>query len=94
MASTVTDNRARQRFELDVPGAIAFIDYRRNGNVVTLTHAQVPVHLRGGGIGAALVEGALAIVRARCEKVIPQCSFVAAYIARHPADQELLADRS
>ena len=94
MSDGVNDNPARQRFELDVTGGQAFIDYRREGAVVTFAYAEVPVNLRGGGVGAALVKGALALVRARGERVVPQCSYVAAYIARHPEEQDLLADRA
>lgn len=89
----VTDNQSRQRFELAVPDGEAFIDYRRDGNILTLTYAQVPAHLRGNGIGALLVSGALQLVRQRHETVIPQCSFVANYMARHPHTQDLLAER-
>ena len=92
-SSVITDNSTRQRFELDVAGGKAFIDYLRDGSVLTLAYAEVPAHLRGGGVGAALVEGTLALVRQRGEKVVPQCSFVAAYIAGHPQAQDLLADR-
>ena len=93
-ASAVTDNQERQCFELDVAGTKAFIDYRRAGNVVTLAYAYVPPDLRGRGVGAALVAGALRLARERGEKIIPECSYVAAYVARHPRDQDLLADRS
>ncbi|MHB1813547.1 MAG: GNAT family N-acetyltransferase [Steroidobacteraceae bacterium] len=93
-ANAVTDARQRQRFELEVGGAKAFIDYHRAGNVVTLTYAYVPPDLRGRGVGAALVAGALELVRERAEKIIPQCAYVAAYIARHPHDQALLVDRA
>ncbi len=93
-ANTVTDARERRRFELEVTGTKAFIDYHRAGNVVTLTYAYVPRDLRGRGIGAALVAGALKLVRQRAEKIIPQCAYVSAYIARHPHDQELLADHA
>ena len=34
----------------------------------------------------------LVLVRQRGEKVVPQCSFVAVYIAGHPEVQDLLAD--
>ena len=94
MSDRVNDNPTRQRFELDVTGGTAFIDYRRNGAVVTFAYAEVPGNLRGGGVGAALVKGALALVRARGERVVPQCSYVAAYIARHPEEQDLLAGRA
>jgi predicted GNAT family acetyltransferase len=88
---TVRDDPARQRYELEVDDAVAFIDYRRDAGVVTMTHAQVPPALRGRGIGMALVAGALALVRQRGEKVVPLCPFVEQYMRRHPASHDLLA---
>lgn len=92
MTMTVRDHSAHQRYELDVDGGLAFIDYRRDGRKVVMTHAEVPPALRGGGVGSALVQGALAIVRERGEKVVPLCSFVDQYMRRHPETQDLLAD--
>jgi hypothetical protein len=91
MTSVVHDDSVRQRYELEVEGALAFIDYRRRGGIVSMTYAEVPAPLRGGGVGSMLVEGALALVRARGEKVVPRCSFVAHYIRRHPEHHDLLA---
>lgn len=91
MTDTVRDDSARQRFELDVPDGVAFIDYRRDGHNVVMTHAEVPHALRGGGVGSALVKGALALVRERGERVVPLCSFVARYMQRHPETRDLLA---
>jgi predicted GNAT family acetyltransferase len=91
MQSQVRDNSARQRYELEVEGALAFIDYRREGRIVTMTYAEVPAALRGGGVGSLLVRGALALVRERGEQVIPRCSFVAHYMRRHPDVHDLLA---
>ena len=91
MTERVRDHAARRRYELEVGGVVAFIDYRREGRTVTMTYAEVPAALRGRGIGAVLVKGALALVRAKGERVIPQCSFVAHYLRRHPEVQDLLA---
>lgn len=91
MTGTVRDEPTRQRYELELEGASAFIDYRRDGRKVIMTHAEVPIALRGGGIGSALVKGALALVRERGEKVVPLCSFVAQYMQRHPQTLDLLA---
>jgi uncharacterized protein len=63
MTMTVRDDSARQRYELAVGDALAFIDYQRHGGKVIMTHAEVPPALRGGGIGSRLVKGALALVR-------------------------------
>ncbi|HEX3844786.1 MAG TPA: GNAT family N-acetyltransferase [Steroidobacteraceae bacterium] len=91
MTRTVRDNSERRRYELEVDGGIAFIDYRRNGEVVTLTHAEVPHALRGGGVGSELVQGALALARQRGDTVVPLCSFVEHYLRRHPEAHDLLA---
>jgi len=90
MSYVVTDNVARKRFELDLEGGRAFIDYEREGNVVTLLHAEVPAELQGRGIGSALVRGTLELVRARKERVVPVCPFVVDYLARHPQFQDLV----
>jgi uncharacterized protein len=90
----VQDNAAAQRFELAVEGETAFVDYRRRGGVVTMLHAEVPAALSGRGAGSRLVRGALDIVRARGETVVPQCSFVAWFIAQNPAYRDLLAGSS
>lgn len=92
MPDTVRDDSARRRYELEVGGELAFIDYRRDGRNVIMTHAEVPLALRGGGVGSALVKGALALVRERGEKVVPLCPFVAQYMRRHPEARDLLAD--
>ena len=94
MTKTVRDDPARQRYELEVDGGLAFIDYLRDGGKVVMTHAEVPLPLRGGGIGAALVKGALALVRERGEKVVPLCPFVVQYMRRHPETHDLLAERN
>ncbi|HTX24734.1 MAG TPA: GNAT family N-acetyltransferase [Steroidobacteraceae bacterium] len=86
------DNRAEGRYELQTSGGVAFIDYRRDGNVVTMLHAEVPAAVRAGGVGSRLVRGALDLVRGEGGKVIPRCPFVAAYIGKHPDAQDLLAE--
>jgi uncharacterized protein len=91
MPHTVRDDSARQRYELEAGSELAFIDYMRDGCKVIMTHAEVPVALRGGGIGSALVKGALMLVREKGEKVVPLCPFVAQYIRKHPEARDLLA---
>ncbi|ATY33311.1 GNAT family N-acetyltransferase [Sphingomonas psychrotolerans] len=87
--SDVRDNTDEQRFELVEQGHLAFAEYQIEGEVITFTHTVVPASLQGMGVGSRLIEGALADVRSRGLKVRPQCSFVAAYIARHPEWQDL-----
>jgi predicted GNAT family acetyltransferase len=91
MTTTVRDHAERRRYELEVGGALAFIDYRRDGRIVTMTYAEVPAALRGRGVGSVLVQGALELVRERGERVIAQCSFVAHYMRRHAEVHDLMA---
>lgn len=89
MNASVIDNASRSRFELDAGGQTAFIDYRRVGKTLYLDHAEVPVLLRGHGIGARLARGALDLVRERGERVVPVCSFVESFMLYHPEFADL-----
>jgi uncharacterized protein len=90
MPNDVRDNPARHRFELDADGHVAFSEYKRDGNLLTVMHTEVPAALNGRGIGSALVRGLLDIARAQKLKVKPRCPFVKSYIAKHPQYADLL----
>jgi predicted GNAT family acetyltransferase len=91
MANDVVDNRARNRYELTVDGATAFVAYAREPGVITFIHTVVPEALAGRGVGSMLATHVLDDARANGEKVIPQCPFIAAYIRRHQQYQDLVA---
>jgi predicted GNAT family acetyltransferase len=90
-SGSVRDNKALSRFELDTDGHTAFADYRVTNGTMTFTHTEVPPELGGRGIASRLIQGALEAVRAQGLKVVSQCSFVTAYIERHPDFRGLLA---
>jgi len=85
----VSDNSAMSRFEMTCGDAIAFVEYRRAGDRVVLTHTEVPEALSGQGVGSKLVAGVLDCIRAQGMKVVAQCDFVKAFIRRHPGYQSL-----
>ncbi|MBP0444493.1 N-acetyltransferase [Roseomonas sp. SSH11] len=94
MAAQVTDNAARHRFEMQEGEATAIIAYRQAGpGRIDMLHTEVPESLSGQGVGSRLVQGALDLARADGLKVVPSCSFVAAYIKRHPEYADLVAER-
>jgi predicted GNAT family acetyltransferase len=84
------DNPAESRFELIEHGHTAFAAYALQGDTITFTHTIVPPALEGQGVASRLIGYALGDARARRLKVRPECSFVAAYIERHPETQDLL----
>jgi uncharacterized protein len=93
MTGQVLDNASDSRYELKLDGGTAFIDYTVSGNVRTLTHAEVPVAMRGAGVAASLTRGALELARTQGIKVIPRCPYVVTFMERHPEFQDLLARR-
>jgi predicted GNAT family acetyltransferase len=90
MVITVVDNAAAQRFEAMVDGALCVLDYRIRGKTLSLDHAGVPDAVGGRGIAAALTQHALDSARERGMVVAPNCSYVAAWIKRHPAYADLV----
>ncbi|MBP7131429.1 MAG: N-acetyltransferase [Aquabacterium sp.] len=88
---TIIHNPAHTRFEVIVDGLRCDADYQLIDGVMHLTHTIVPKALEGRGIAAQLVTAALTWARAQQLQVNPVCSYVVAYIRRHPEWQDLLA---
>ncbi|MGE5357887.1 MAG: GNAT family N-acetyltransferase [Bacteroidales bacterium] len=80
----VTHNSAAGRFELRQGESLAVLEYELDGGRIAMFHTGVPPELEGRGYGAQLARAALEYARSQGLRVIPQCSFVAAYISRHP----------
>ena len=57
------DNEARSRYEFDLGGHTAYIDYEKDNGTIVLTHTFVPEAYEGRGVGAQLVAAALADIR-------------------------------
>ena len=90
MTQAIRNNTSLGRYELDVEGHIAVAYYQRAGDVITLTHTEVPQELSGRGIGSQLARGVLDDVRAAGLKVVAKCPFMAGYIAKHPEYADLV----
>ena len=88
---TVTDNVARHRFELAEAGAVAFADYRRDGERLVIPHVEAPDALRGAGAAGRLMDGVVAHARAEGRKIVPICSYAAAWLQRHPEHADIVA---
>ena len=88
----IHDNVAASRFEMIVDRHAAVATYAISGGTITFIHTVVPEALRGRGIARELVEFALASVRERGLKVVPQCEVFNAYMRKHAQTHDLLAD--
>ncbi len=87
----VVHDTARSRFETRVDGHVGVCVYRRDGDVLDVVHTEVPPALRGHGVAAQLVRATLDWARGEGLRVRPRCSYVAAYMRRHPETLDLLA---
>ena len=88
----VRRDEARSRYELVVDDElIGVCDFAEHGQLVLFPHTEIAYEKRGQGFGEVLVRGALEDVRARGQKVVPGCWFVAEYFELHPEDADLLA---
>ena len=91
-APAIVHNSAESRFEAELGGRLAVCVYHRRGDVLHLSHTEVPAAAQGRGVAAALVRETLAWARREGLRVRPLCSYVAAYMRRHPETRDLLED--
>ncbi len=84
MAWKVIHDEKAQRFQVVVEGQSAVLDYRLRGEKIIFAHTGVPPALEGRGIGSALVRAGLTFARQQGYRIEARCSFVAAYLRRHP----------
>lgn len=93
LSSAVVRNGDVRRFELRVAGEIAYVSYTDDGGRIRFDHTNVPAGLRGKGVAAALVRGALEAARQQDWKIVPRCSYVAGFIERNPEFADLVDRR-
>lgn len=84
-------NALVNRLELEVEGAVAFIEYKLVGDRLFLIHTEVPVALRGKGTGTAIVQKALEYAKENNYKIVPICPFVQSYLQKHEEWSNIIA---
>jgi len=81
---TVRHNAEAHRYEMETDHGLAVAAYREQGDRMIFTHTEVPSADEGKGYASRLVGEALADAHRRGFKIVPACSFVVAYVRRHP----------
>ena len=71
----------RHLFEITLEGHVAHLEYREKQGVLTILHTIVPAPLGGRGLGAVLVDAALAHAAAAGLEVASECWYASRRIA-------------
>ena len=87
----LTNNEAIHNFELIVEGQRSFIDYKTRDNKIYLVHTEVPHELQGKGVAEALVEKTFNYIEEHHLRLVPLCTYIQAFLKRHPEWNRLLA---
>lgn len=85
MDVTVQHNDQLDRYEALLDGQlIGQLDYRVDGDRIIMFHTEVDRRHGGQGIAGRLAEAALRRAQTEGLDVVPSCSYIRDYIARHP----------
>ena len=92
MTTEVVQDSPLNRFELLVDGQeVGQVDYQVRDNTIVLIHTEIDPAHRSGGFGGELIRGALNLIRAETDyRVVPRCTFAAAWIKENPGYEDLL----
>jgi predicted GNAT family acetyltransferase len=86
----VRHNREHSRYEVELDGQRAIIQYRDSGGLRYYLHTEVPEELEGHGIASVMARAALDEAQAEGLTIVPLCPFVRGYIEKHPQYKALV----
>jgi predicted GNAT family acetyltransferase len=87
----VIHDEAKQQFALVAEGRASLLTYHRAPGMISFDHTEVPPQLEGQGIAAKMTRAALDFARREKLRVVPACSYVAAFIRKNTEYQDLLS---
>ena len=79
-----------RRYEMDEAGLTSWAEYRRVGRILYIDHVETPPALRGTGAAGRLMEAVAQQAEAQALRVIPICSYAAAWLKRSAEFQHLV----
>lgn len=84
MNCEITHRPERKRFETELDGVTAYVEYRLTDGALDIVHTIVPPAIGGRGVAAALVKKAYDYARENRMKPLATCSYAVVWLQRHP----------
>ena len=89
--ATVVRLPDQSRVEIHLGGAcVGVAHYRRSGSIIDIEHVIVEPAFEGRGLAGQLVAAMFDDAREHGDRIIPTCSYAAAWARRHPDQIDLL----
>ncbi len=86
MTDTFRHNPSLSRYELEEEGYLAWADYQRSGERLVIPHVEADPALRGKGSAGRLMVRVAQTARAEGLRIVPLCSYAAAWLKRNDPD--------
>ena len=80
----VLNNKERLRFEIELEGEFAYIEYRWYKGDLAFMHTVVPEAMQGKGVASFMAKEALEYAKTEKLKIMLYCPFVSKYVKEHP----------
>jgi Protein-tyrosine-phosphatase len=80
----ITHALDKKRFELELEGEYAYVEYELHDEGLDITHTVVPKSLEGRGIAGAMVKKAYDYALSEGLKPAATCSYAIVWLERHP----------
>ena len=77
------DDPANERFVIESDGHVAQLMYHKDPGRLIIEHTEVPEALAGRGIGARLVQAAVACAASEQRTVVPWCPYARRWLSEH-----------
>jgi predicted GNAT family acetyltransferase len=88
-----TDSKGRY-FHCGADGSVAEMTFSKAGSkLIIVDHTEVPLSMKGEGVGLALVKRGVEDARKAGKKVIPLCPYAAAQFRKHPEWHDVLSGK-
>lgn len=90
LQSPIINNKKLSRFETEINGEFAYVNYGFFKDGMSLLYVFVPVSARGQGISSTIIKAVLEYVKEEKLKIRVYCSVIARYIQYHPEYETLM----